>query len=253
MPAITTGTTAVRPLRFCVALTTTLVCLVVWSPKSTAAEKVPVSAPAASPRLFEQHGAAAPLDADAYITPQPKVVPRQVNFQPPASGTPRPIKPLIVESPEAIPAPAAQDPCGEVTEKPLGQLGINIAIPAGESTDRLWVRLPGIFEYARRPQLSHVSTTNGMRPACAIARCISKRSTWSATVTVAAAACSRWPRRRTSSAPCRRCLTAWPPNARTSASTRSAITVPAAAHRGVVTGRPPTRSPQRPKAAFGQD
>jgi hypothetical protein len=132
MPAITTGTIAVRPLRLCVALTTALVCLVVWSPKSTAAEKEPVDVPAASPRLFEQHEGAAPLDADAYITPQPKVVSRQVNFQPPTSDTPRPFKPLIVESPEAIPAPPTQDPCGEVTEKPLGQLGINIAIPAGE-------------------------------------------------------------------------------------------------------------------------
>ena len=105
MPAITIGTTAVRRLRFCVALTTTLVCLVVWSPKSTAAEKEPVDAPAASPRLFEQHGAAAPLDADAYIMPQPKVVPRQVNFQPPNSATPRPIKPLIVNRRRPFPHP----------------------------------------------------------------------------------------------------------------------------------------------------
>jgi hypothetical protein len=90
-----------------------------------------------APRSLEQNQRAtlllSPLDADAYLTRQPKVVPRQVNFQLPSTGTPQPISPLIVEPPTAMPKPAApSDPCEYVTEKPLGQLGINIALPSGE-------------------------------------------------------------------------------------------------------------------------
>jgi hypothetical protein len=137
MSAITLGCAAVRLPRFGVTLSATLVCLVVGPARLIAAEKEPAGSAAASPRPFEQHEAATPLapplDADAYITPQPKVVPRQVNFQLPSTGTPQPIKPMIVEPPAAMPTPTTtNDPCAGVTEKPLGQLGINISIPAGE-------------------------------------------------------------------------------------------------------------------------
>jgi hypothetical protein len=75
----------------------------------------------------------APIDADAYLTRQPQIAPRQVNFQSPAAGTPQPISPLIVEPPAAMPKPATPaEPCAAAAEKPLGQLGIDIALPSGQ-------------------------------------------------------------------------------------------------------------------------
>jgi hypothetical protein len=102
-----------------------------------AAEKAATGTGIAAPLPFHQQDSAKPLtppiDTDAYIATQPKVVPRQVNFQLPPPAAPQPIKPLVIESPETLPVPATQaDPCGLVVEKPLGELGINIAIPAGE-------------------------------------------------------------------------------------------------------------------------
>jgi hypothetical protein len=136
MSAITTGSAAVRPARFGVALSIVAVCLATGPVTLPAAEAEPTGTGLAAPPAFKQLEVSAPLtppiDADAYITGQPKVAPRQVNFQQPGSATPQPIKPLIVESPMPISAPAKQDPCGDVIEKPLDQLGINIAIPAGQ-------------------------------------------------------------------------------------------------------------------------
>jgi hypothetical protein len=90
-----------------------------------------------APRSLEENQQAtllaSPLDAESYLTRQPKVVPRQVIFQGPSTGTPQPINPLLVEPPTAMPKPAApSDPCGSVAEKRLDQLGINIINPPGE-------------------------------------------------------------------------------------------------------------------------
>jgi hypothetical protein len=102
-----------------------------------AAETEPADTAVASPLPFQQQNAAKPLappiDTDAYTTSPPKVVPRQVNFQLPAPAAPQPIEPLVIESPETLPVPGTpNDPCGLVVEKPLSELGINIAIPAGD-------------------------------------------------------------------------------------------------------------------------
>jgi hypothetical protein len=137
MPAITTRFAAIAEAKLRVALPVLLVFLAAGNGKCCAADAEPARAAAASPLPFKQRDAAAPMappvDADAYLTPQSNVVPRQVNFQQPPPGAPQPIRPLVIESPEAIPVPSTQnDPCGAVAEKPLNELGINIAIPAGE-------------------------------------------------------------------------------------------------------------------------
>jgi hypothetical protein len=139
-----------RQSRFWFALLAALCWLWAAMCESIAAENDAATAQTQAPRPFEQSGNASqlapPLDVDSYITRQPKVLPRQVNFQLPAPGTsqpratqlsaPRAISPLIGEPPAAVPqptAPAAQaDPCAGVAEKPLRELGINISLPAGE-------------------------------------------------------------------------------------------------------------------------
>jgi hypothetical protein len=136
MPAITAGSVAAQQARRGVAVSVVAVLLAAGLGPARADESGPKVSAVTAPRWFEQSEKATPLappiDVDDYVTPQPQIAQRQANFQPPP-GTPQLTRPLVVQAPEAIPVPAQQsDPCSQVVEKPLGALGINIAIPTGD-------------------------------------------------------------------------------------------------------------------------
>lgn len=71
---------------------------------------------------FEERPSAAPVDAAAYLHHRIQERPRQINFQAPPSDE--------MES-EAAEPDIKKDPCAAMADKPLGELGIGIALPAG--------------------------------------------------------------------------------------------------------------------------
>ena len=173
-----------------------------------------------------------------------------------------------VRSRKTLPAPAAaaaapKVPCGAVPNKPLSQLDISIAEPAGK-LPTTWPHLLGRNQSDRRPAAPAAGpspATTGKPPASTTTRSTSKKSTSNATATnaatavaaarAAANAASNQPHPPPiSTAASSRSRTAWPPNAPATASTRSATTAPAAATPGAATAHRSTPSPTASTAGF---
>jgi hypothetical protein len=93
-------------------------------PAKSGHHKTPTPAPAASksPTENPRIKLKAPVEAAAYVNHRLRIHERQVVFQAP------PAEELPIGS---APANAAPDPCAGLAEKPVGQLGINIAQPTG--------------------------------------------------------------------------------------------------------------------------
>jgi hypothetical protein len=71
----------------------------------------------------------APLDETIYYPPRPAIAPLQINFQVPPREQAQSNAPV---APPAESSAPPKDPCAAAAEKPLGALGINIALPSGE-------------------------------------------------------------------------------------------------------------------------
>lgn len=83
----------------------------------------PFEGEAAAYDPFNRFQFAPPVDAAAYFPRRPSVTPQPANYQVPLSDE------IKTENRQADAPP---NPCAAASEKPLGDLGINIAMPAGQ-------------------------------------------------------------------------------------------------------------------------
>jgi len=84
----------------------------------------PFEPAATDPDPFEEVQCGAPVDAAEYVHNRPVENPQPVVYQTPFADDP--------DSDDNHSGDAAKDPCAAVQQKPLQQLGINIALPSGD-------------------------------------------------------------------------------------------------------------------------